>query len=75
MPSFASRFKQNELSDCDLLIQVRLPDTAADEEPSRKRARTQGSESPQLVTCFPAHKVTLSASDYFFAQVSIIVKS
>jgi hypothetical protein len=78
MASLAGYFKQQELSDIDLVLCCN-PEQAADNDgssPARKRTKLNSSNDSASVqealqlAMLPGHKLILFTSDYFKAQVS-----
>jgi hypothetical protein len=68
----AEYFKNQELSDCDLVIKVGAA-SGHKPDPERKKAGQEKccSKADEIVAQFPAHRVFLFAADYFKAQVRV----
>jgi hypothetical protein len=74
----AEYFKQEKLSDADLVIYAdEDPDRCIDEEQEppakRKRLVAGAGDVDRVLARFPVHRLALVATDYFKAQVGLLV--
>jgi hypothetical protein len=68
----AQYFKQEKFSDIDLIIHVPKRPSAIGAEPRAKRQK-QTAAKGKLLARFPAHRVVLAGTDYFKAQVGLLM--